>query len=476
MKKIKLNHIWSYLAIVIAIAGFSCTPEDEELELGPKPDASFTITPVEGKINTYLLISDIKAATYQWDKGIGFKPGNDVDTAYFPLAGTYTVKMNAFTQGGMVTAENSVTVAENDPAAGCVGDEIALLTGCGDSQTWVLAGAGSLLVGPADGSGDVWWQIPAGEVEARNCVLNDQFTFFADGTFAFDNLGDIWVEASSPLGLSTTDACTSWEDVGAEYGAWGPNDNFTYSVASNKITVTGEGAFLGLYKAANGAEVQTPAEAGGSVTYDIVELTTNKLVVEINYGDGIWKFTFKPEGAEDEGDWFDGLTEGENVIAGADMTSDEFWNISDTGGPVTTTEFTEEGLKFSNTEDTHVKVWQAIEVEAGQKYKFSATVKGSGAENSWFEIYFGTSVPADGADYSDGAYTGLNTWAGCATSEFEGDLALVGCNDAPGTGQKGLVTFEESGTVYFVIKAGSSGGNLGTDGITISNVKLSEMN
>src|SRR5690554_3549241 len=150
----------SWLAIMLVACLFvGCSPDDEDLTLGKLPtDPSFTITAIEGKMNTYLLESQIEAATFQWDKGNGFKTGNKIDTAYFPQAGTYTVKMNAFTQGGMVTAENTVAVAENDPDAGCFGDEIALLTGCGESQTWVLAGAGSLMVAPADGSA-VWWSI-----------------------------------------------------------------------------------------------------------------------------------------------------------------------------------------------------------------------------------------------------------------------------------------------------------------------------
>lgn len=486
--KLTIKLITDKLLLLLAVVGFlgACTPDEEDYELGPKPEASFTITPVEGEVNTYLLTSETKAASYQWDTGFGFAMGEKVDTAYFPMAGEYTVKMNAFTQAGMVTAENTVTVAENDPAAGCFGDNLALLTGCSDSQTWVLAGAGSLAVGPADRS-TVWWEVPEGEVEMRNCVLNDQFTFYADGTFAFDNLGDVWVEGNSLLGLESGDACADWSSIGPDYAAWGASSDHTYEVSSNEITVNGEGAYLGLYKVANVGEIQMPVEAGGSITYTILEITDKKLVVEIDFGGGIWTYTFKPEGLEEDpddeepvGNWYDGLVAGADVVTGGDMTSDEFWTVFNPGtGTQATTEFTESGLKFSNstTEDTHVAVWQAVEVEAGQKYKFSAHVTGSGAANTWFEIYFGETEPVEGTDYTVGGYTGLNTWAGCGVEPFEDDLATIGCNDAPGTGTQGLATFDESGTIYLVIKAGSNGGgSFGTDGITISDVELVEMN
>lgn len=484
IKLIKNNRILHFLVVV----GFfsACTPDMDDQELGPKPEASFTVTPVEGRFNTYLLTSEINAATFQWDKGDGFEPGAKVDTAYFPMAGQYTVKMNAFTQGGMVTTENIVTVDENDPSAACVGNAVALLTGCGESQTWVLAGGGSLAVGPTDGS-TVWWEIPDGEVEMRNCVLNDQFTFYEDGTFAFDNLGDVWVEGNSLLGLESGDACADWSSIGPDYAAWGPGSDYTYEASSSEITLSGEGAFLGLYKVANVGEIQTPDEAGGSVTYTVLELTAESLVVEINFGGGIWTYTFIPEGTEVEepgepaGNWYDGLTEGDDVITGGAIPTEENWTVFVPGAdPTAKITFDENGAVIGNLTESGANggIWQSFEVKADQQYKFSANVKGGGAVNSWFEVYFGTTEPINGTDYSEGLYTGLNTWDGCGADAYDGDLAILACkNDAIGTDAKGLVTFEEAGTVYILIKGGNlDDGTLGADGVLISDIKLVEMN
>src|SRR5690606_30465118 len=100
-----------------------------------------------------------------------------------------------------------------------------------------------------------------------------------------------------------------------------------------------------------------------------------------------------------------------------------------------------------------------------------ANVKGSGATNSWLELFFGTTAPVEGADYADGKYRALSTWGGCATSPFNGDLITVGC-DGDGNG---VITFETSGIIYVVVKAGSWDGNLGTEGFTIDDLKLAEL-
>lgn len=164
----------------------------------------------------------------------------------------------------------------------------------------------------------------------------------------------------------------------------------------------------------------------------------------------------------------------EQLVSGGSMTSDESWTITSMGPTLTTTEFSEEGLKFSNgnNSQTNVAVWQAIEVKAGQKYKFSAQVKGSGAQNSWFEVFFGQSQPVSGSDYSDGVFVALNTWAGCGNSQFEGDIADLACTNAPGTGQGGIIEFDQDGIIYLVLKVGSWDGTLGSEGITIKDVSL----
>lgn len=118
----------------------------------------------------------------------------------------------------------------------------------------------------------------------------------------------------------------------------------------------------------------------------------------------------------------------------------------------------------------HAGFYQAIEVEANKPYRFGATVSGSGASDTWYEVYFGRTEPQNYQDYSDGGIKiALNTWAGCATTEFNGNIISVGCAGALlETG--GIVTFDEGGTIYLVVKSG--GADLGQGGIAMDNVEL----
>ncbi|WP_423148492.1 PKD domain-containing protein [Rubrolithibacter danxiaensis] len=121
----------------------------------------------------------------------------------------------------------------------------------------------------------------------------------------------------------------------------------------------------------------------------------------------------------------------------------------------------------------HAGIYQAIQVEANTKYQFSMLVSGSGATDTWFEVYFGSFAPVEGNDYSDGGTVfGLNTWAGCGNSTFSGNIATLGCAGS-NKDKNGEITFSQSGTVYLVIKTG--GANLGTGGIAIDNVTLSKV-
>lgn len=118
----------------------------------------------------------------------------------------------------------------------------------------------------------------------------------------------------------------------------------------------------------------------------------------------------------------------------------------------------------------HSAIYQAITVEANKDYRFAMQVSGSGATDTWFEVYFGTATPVPNSDYSSGGIAiALNTWAGCGNTTFSGNIATIGCAGAL-VGQNGKIRFSQAGTIYLLIKTG--GANLGTSGISIDNVEL----
>lgn len=154
---------------------FGCNREHEEL--GIKAIAFFTITPVSGRINTFVLQSASQNSfAYQWDKGTGaFAKGNAVDTAYFPLKGTYTVKLRAFGRGGYDSTAQTVNITVDDilnnPA-------FKLLT----AKSWKLnTGVADPVVVGTEGNPSQYF---AGGPLA-DCQTDDLYTFNSDFTLTY---------------------------------------------------------------------------------------------------------------------------------------------------------------------------------------------------------------------------------------------------------------------------------------------------
>jgi hypothetical protein len=281
-------------ALLLLILNFSCK-KYEEKALQDKPKAAFTVTPITGMVNKYLLSSSsTNAFRHDWNKdGAGYKQGMQIDTVYFPDKGTYTVKLFVFGQSGIDSASQVVTVAIDDPAAIT---PFKLLTG-NNTKTWKLAQeVNAMMIGPADFSGVWWGNNITTDLTARACHFNDEYTFVKAGNvLQFNGKNDFYVdeEAGSPhpAGMPAV-GCYAASAIPAAFRPWADNANFTFEVINNnKLKLNGLGAHLGVYKAANppDAAVATPQS---TVTYDIVSITATRLVVKIDYGWGAWKFTY----------------------------------------------------------------------------------------------------------------------------------------------------------------------------------------
>jgi hypothetical protein len=168
--------------------------------------------------------------------------------------------------------------------------------------------------------------------------------------------------------------------------------------------------------------------------------------------------------------------QGNNVLKNDGALKPDDWTyLNIPGGGKLDVTYSKNTINFSNDQFSYGAIYQPIQVKAGEKYLFSAHIKGSGmGAESWFEIYFGTSKPQQGSDYLDNKYVSLNTYVPCGGEPFDGDLTKMSCS-GNGTDNGGIITFSNSGTVYLVIKAGSNGGTLGKDGITLESISLSKL-
>jgi hypothetical protein len=146
----------------------SCSP-DKTGSLGTKATASFTVTPVPNKVNTYVLQSTSQNAFgYQWDKGNGsFVKGKATDTAYFPLKGTYTVKLRAFGRGGYDSTAQTVNITVDDILNNAT---FKLLT----AKSWKLdpTGTSTIIVGTESNPAQYF-----GGGTLADCQVDDVYTF-----------------------------------------------------------------------------------------------------------------------------------------------------------------------------------------------------------------------------------------------------------------------------------------------------------
>src|SRR6188768_696592 len=123
MKKYNLKKIGSVLLIAAAAGIYmACQPEDfygdngfDNSDLG----ASFTITPVVGKVNTYVLNAENNgsALAFYWNKGNGkWLVGHQRDSVVLPDADTYDIQLKVVGKGGVTAIDSKELVVENsDP-------------------------------------------------------------------------------------------------------------------------------------------------------------------------------------------------------------------------------------------------------------------------------------------------------------------------------------------------------------------------
>lgn len=83
-------------------------------------DAAFTVTPVAGVVNTYVLTGGTAGViASRWNIGDGEFQGKNTQTIVLPDAGTYTVTHTAIGAGGTTgTATQTIVVATSDPVRG----------------------------------------------------------------------------------------------------------------------------------------------------------------------------------------------------------------------------------------------------------------------------------------------------------------------------------------------------------------------
>lgn len=122
---VNLHKIIKTSLVVLVVSFLSCQPDEIDEGNGilqsNTMDASFTITAVEGKNNTYLFTANNNYATSQWnvDDGSGFSIGKNTKEVFFPDAGTYKIEHKVTGIGGAFEVDSKdLVIDKSDPLAG----------------------------------------------------------------------------------------------------------------------------------------------------------------------------------------------------------------------------------------------------------------------------------------------------------------------------------------------------------------------
>jgi hypothetical protein len=284
---------------IATVAGVGSCKKQQGGELGALPKADFVAIPGTNPNNITLVNkSNMPSIPYWRINGAStFLTGDSAKTS-FVFAGTYNVTMFVAAHGGIDSVSKNIVIAQSDPNA-CVGTQLGFITSC-TAKKWKLdpdAAAYKVGPGPNDGS---WWSSGVGDVSARSCEFNDEYTFSFNSsqTFTYDNKGDFFGDGY--LG-NNTGSCQPSANYTAVQAPWG-SGTFKYSFLPNaglnhlgQLTVIGLGAHIGLQKVRNGGEVTSgPAT---SITYDVLAATHNAggydlLTLGVDIGGGAW-WTFR---------------------------------------------------------------------------------------------------------------------------------------------------------------------------------------
>lgn len=272
------------------LAFLSCDPQqDDKISLDLPPDnVSFEIATTSHPNRFILRNTTPGTFISNWDLGNGTTGTGQELEAYFPKKGDYTISLRTFNNGGHGTGTQNINIPEDDPDACASEPFLEFLTNC-DSKTWVMnPEPGSFWVGPHDGS-STWWEIDQAAIDERWCAYDDEWIFTPDGIMVYDTKGDIWGE--DYLGFDF--ACSPEADMQPPLDAWGSGTHAFEIIPGTppQLRLNGTGAFIGLPKAANGAEVTTPQQ---SVTYDVIEYSNqgdrDYILLRIDMGAGNWEF------------------------------------------------------------------------------------------------------------------------------------------------------------------------------------------
>ena len=285
-----------FIAIISLALVAGCKDDDDDPD-PVQPTASFQYE-IDG--DNFLMVTftnfSQNATSYSWAFGDG-ETSTDKDPVHtYAAAGEYTVELTATNDEGSKSKSETFTLTDPNAAG-------KLLTG-ETSKTWYLQREGVALgIGPAINDNSWWGFGAATPLGDRPCILDDSYTFHADGTFEFDSDGTIFVD--SPTNGGWIDGADEGCHDETEPGLWTAIDGsdvsdfanggaytFDYDPAVGTITLNGSGAYIGLAQKTGGDDDYHPMSTKTYTIFNFVEGDiADSLQMILGDDDGsVWNF------------------------------------------------------------------------------------------------------------------------------------------------------------------------------------------
>ncbi len=332
MKKNKFQFLMRAMLLfgMIALVTLSACKKDEDDDPDPEVDApiaSFQFAVSETNFLEVVFTNFSQNATsYSWNFGDGNTSTEENPTHVYAETGEFVVVLTATNSAGANHSfERSITITDPD-------DAYKLLTG-DESKTWKLFREGtSMSLGESADNPANWWEGLTNS-GARPCLYYQEFTFHFDGAYVFDDKGSFWGEYGVFDGQWNFEEC--FEAIpdnminkdGIDVSAWlSGTHSFTYEPSTGALTLTGQGAWIGIPKLGTAGESTVPASEVSTSIQITQETGYDLMTVGFDYGDGgYWQIVYvsysdpslEPDVVSEEPPYGEDLP---------DLTPTEMWN------------------------------------------------------------------------------------------------------------------------------------------------------
>ena len=291
ISQIVLKNSFSILLMATIIFMSSCRkdPEPTLTEPPTAADAVFTYAPSAANDNIIDFTASNSSMTCNWDFDNGTTGSGATVTAIYPNAGTYTVTLTVFNQGGSASSSQDIVIDQTDPSL--LSDPLfAFLTGGVNgpgSKTWVIDSASATHFGvgpdPVGAAGDYPEYWDAGPNEKPGCGLYDDRYIFHLNNFQFDmvNNGDVYV--NNELAGDFPGSYENLNDYTAPYNNQ-LNENWTLTQGADTMISVSGSSFIGFWT--------------GVQNYRIINISDTSLWLQYTHHTGglMWYLRLIPEG------------------------------------------------------------------------------------------------------------------------------------------------------------------------------------